>query len=271
MRRLEKGLALVLERQHGGESDSLALVLLENGQLLRLRMHGLRTSKNRNQRMAEAGTLLDIIYYPHTGGPASLKEGCVLESYDDVKHGYRNLEWLAFVLEITGFAAQQDCGPELFQLLRGMLTTMQKIVQAQQKIFNEASDLLLFNFFAVRILNLLGLLGETAYCAACGEELRKKARWIKPEVYFYCDACSLDANETEFWMARLLGYAATHRYGRVADAFQSDLNQFALNPDSTMLNPNLVVQTLSTNLLQSLQHTYGKAFGSTPDVLIPGE
>lgn len=270
MKRLEQGCAIVLESKLTGEADNLVTVLLEDGQLLRLIMHGLRASRKRNKRLAEPGTIIDIVYYPHDSGPASMKEGNVLESFDDLKQGYRNLEWLAFVLELSKMGAQQDCGPALYLLLEGMLTNMQQIAGSRKNVIEATDDVLIIHFFMARLLQLLGLLGDPAHCAACGQELNEKASWIKPEVFFYCDECSLEATAIDYWMSRLLGYIMSNRFNTVAAAFARDRQNYqkkVLVQSESRVDPQLALLKMGYNLRDALLHTHGRAFQSMPEGL----
>jgi len=102
------GKGIALQRRRVGESDGVALVLLEDGRSLDLRGHGILRSKNRSNLLFEPGCLIRFAAYLAEGPGAvagdgslfaSLKEGSVLDRYEDLKADYEAMLVLALFLE----------------------------------------------------------------------------------------------------------------------------------------------------------------------------
>ncbi|MCR9142538.1 MAG: DNA repair protein RecO [bacterium] len=221
---LQSGPGIVLNRRNAGEADAIGRVLFESGEAREVRSHGVRKSKSRSNLLLEPGSLVHLTYYQSEERPgvsadavifASLKEGHVVERFASLKEdGYDGLLVLSYFLELANFGSRAGDSPELFLLLKGTLEELATPCEAGLKAFRFT---MLSIFFKVRVLKILGLVGDARSCAECGGELREEALWNVPEVFFSCDACASDANIPDAYSARVVAAAAGMRYGKFAE------------------------------------------------------
>src|SRR5262245_19816807 len=113
--------AIVLRRQTDREADTTARLLLETGESLHVRMHGIRSSKQRSTLISEPGSLINITFYINENGSASLKEASVSNRFDDIKASYGDTVVLSALLECTAEAAKGEPQADLYELLLGAL------------------------------------------------------------------------------------------------------------------------------------------------------
>ncbi len=229
---LQSASGIVLNRRNVGEADAIAGVLFESGVTRDVRSHGVRKSRSRSNLLFEPGSLVRLTYYESEERPgvspdsrifASLKEGHVVERFGALKDsGYEGLLVLSYFLELASFGSRAGDAPELFLLLKGTLEELTNplspelapLENAELKSFRFT---LLSIFFKVRVLKILGLVGDARSCAECGRELGELAFWNVPEVFFSCDGCAPDAGAADAYSARMVAAAASMRYSKFAE------------------------------------------------------
>jgi len=218
---------IVLNRRNVGETDIIFDLLLIEGKMIGLKVHGILASKKRSALIAEPGCRVSVTYYPRENGPGSLKEGHIIDRYEELKSCYENMVLLSYLLELTKAAARGNESSELYTLLYGAMNEIRNwkidLRNLQKKSstiqFDPLNDttvwlFLLLGFFKVRVLKLLGILSDSSYCSGCGSRIKERAAWKFPEVSFYCNECDLDANIEEGWMAAAIYTAASMKFGR---------------------------------------------------------
>lgn len=222
---LNKATGIVLRRDKAKEADLSVQVLLESGKLVRLYLHGIRASRTRSQLLAEPGTLIRCDYYEKDEAGGSLKEGEILDRYEELKGDYLDTLALSYLLEAAGLAAKGEATPEVYQLLIGALGEI-RAYTAEAKATAAAPDaasttaeerrkfflIQLLAFFKIRLLRILGLLGDSRHCDVCGTELGARAGWAVPEMTFRCARHADESSQAEAWMAGLITRAAATRF-----------------------------------------------------------
>lgn len=215
---LKSGKGIVLHRRKDREADTVMRVLLESGENVSVRLHGIRASKKRSQTLTEPGALVHITYYAKERFSSSLKEGEVADRYEEIKSGYGEVLLVSYLLELTNRAAQ-DVSPDLYRLLKGALDQLR---QDRIPVQQSAESLYLFvSFYKVRLLKLLGLLGDAEHCALCGQELGEHASWAAPEMSFHCGDCSTKTLD-DGYAARCIHVCSRMRFGNAFERLLAD-------------------------------------------------
>ncbi len=210
---LREGTGIVLTRRREGEGDALVTLLLESGETLRVKVHGILVSKNRSRLIAEPGTLVRVIVYEKEPGRGSLKEGSVLERFDEIKESYGEMLLLSHLLELAAQVyGDQESGQELYLLVKGALETLRKRKREASLSRQWLQHFLLF--YGIRILKLSGLVGDLTRCSLCDSPLEEKAHLDSELLSFQCHRCSGSATREEYRMAELFHDAGRMRFGR---------------------------------------------------------
>lgn len=209
---------IVLGREKAGEADVMVHLLEESGALRRLRVFGIQGSRRRSNLLTEPGSLIRAVYYEGKGGHGSFKEGELTDRFEEIKSDYAGMCLVAYLLELAELAARGDEHPELFLLLKGAFDQLRGGISgpADDPLTRSHGLLVLLGFFKVRLLKLLGLLGETEICSRCGGPLGARAGWALPEVSFHCQKCSDRAGKREALMAGWIGWASRLRFENFA-------------------------------------------------------
>ena len=153
---------IVLSRRKLRESDAVARLLLEDGQLLEMRLHGIQESRRRSPLIMEPLSVVEVVYYEQDRGALhSVKEARVLQRHEDLKSRYDDLLAGSCVAELSELAARTESLPELYVLAAGALATLDAGCETA----------LLLVFFRIRLLRLLGLLGDLTTSASYEEAL----------------------------------------------------------------------------------------------------
>lgn len=225
---LQSAPGIVLNRRNVGEADAIGRVLFESGVTREIRSHGLRKSRSRSNLLLEPGSLVQLTYYESEERPgvsadsvifASLKEGHVVERFAPLKDsGYDGLLVLSYFLELAQFGSRAGDAPELFLLLKG---TLEELAGPAEPAVQTFRFTLLSIFFKVRVLKILGLVGDARSCSECGRELEDLALWNLPEVFFSCEGCAPDANPADAYAARVVAAAAGMRFSKFAEYLAS--------------------------------------------------
>ncbi len=204
----EKG--FVLNRRKVGEADVILTLLRENGPIVRVKVHGILQSRKRSNLLTEPGCYISATYYHKEDAPGSLKEGHVIERFEELKSGYDDMLLLSYLLELTGASAGGEDTHDLFVLLRGCLRELQSLSAADKRTTRDIR--LLLGFFKVRLCKILGILGDPGHCSECGAELNGPASWSLPEMNFLCENCSVNADEIEGGLSGLVRLAGDYRF-----------------------------------------------------------
>ena len=208
---LIKTTGIVLRRAKQKESDLSVQLLDEDGALIELYMHGIRASKSRSQLLAEPGTLIRCEYYQKDERGGSFREGAILDRFDELKGDYTGTLVLSYLLEMIGLAARGGPMPENYQLLNGAMEHLRGS-PAGTGPARGLFHLRLLAFFKVRLLRILGLMGDCEHCEICGNPLGERAGWNVPEVSFRCRRHAEEHSREEAWMAVFLTRAAVTRF-----------------------------------------------------------
>lgn len=207
MPQLKKTKGIVLERHFLKEADGIARMLTVDGACLEFYAYGIRLARKRSALLIEPGTLISINYYDgHKNNIASLKEGIVKERFDIIKNDYTSIIYLSNFLELASFASRYGSLPPLFLLLRGAIEELSFCY----KNINSIMELSIF--FQIRLLKMLGILGEQNRCYICDKALKLLAYWNMPEASFACENCNSNGDKSQAWMARTIAMAAKMRF-----------------------------------------------------------
>lgn len=220
---IQAATGITLTRRKIGEADVIGRFLLEDGLLVEVKAHGIRKSKSRSNLLFEPGSLVRLTYYANERDaalPASLKEGHVVDRYGEIKDaGYDGLVAVSQILETIAFAARTGEGEAseetamVYTLLKGALDELRGFDFTQDR----RRLVMLLLFVKVRALKVMGLLGDPRSCAECGRALGDDVFWHRPELYFTCDLCAVDANEDDGRWARLIAGAAGARFAKFVE------------------------------------------------------
>ncbi len=197
---------IVLRHRKDGEADIVASILLENGEVLPMRFHGIRASRTRSTIAAEPGALVQVTYYV-TNGRASAKEAVVADRFDDLKGSYREMLALSSVLEMCDGASKGEPSPALFELLQNGLLRLRALPASARA---PRASLIFVIYFRVRLLELLGLLGSE--CASCGSPVKSDGEWLLPEASFLCSSCAREHRPADSHMIPVILGAANRRF-----------------------------------------------------------
>ncbi len=224
---LQKATGIVLRRAKRKESDLSVRVLLESGATVEFYLHGIRASRSRSSLIAEPGTLIRADFYGAAEGGGSLKEGDVLDRYDECKNDYPRTLLLSYFLELSELAAKSGPTPEVYRLLVGALNEWRAAARTapERPEANESNQeqralfiLELLAFFKIRLLRILGLVGDCEHCDVCGADLRDRAGWSVPEVSFRCAKHAEVSSQGEAWMAAVITRSTRVRFQTVREA-----------------------------------------------------
>ena len=202
---------IVLSRRRLRESDAVARVLLESGQLLEMRLHGIQESRRRSPLIMEPLSVVEVVYYVQERGALhSLKEARVLQRHEALKNRYDDLLAGSCVAELSELAARTEALPELYVLAAGALGAL-----------NEGCETaLLLVFFRIRLLRLLGLLGDltaaTSYEEALGLEEGSVARRARGTRIMSTEAGAV----VQSYLISILTRAVSLRFGRFQQALK---------------------------------------------------
>lgn len=197
---------IVLRHKKDGEADIVAQILLENGEVLPMRFHGIRASRSRSTLAAEPGALVQITYYVRNGH-ASAKEAVVTDRFDDLKGSYREVLALSAVFEMCDGAAKGEPSPALFDLLQNAMLRLRALPSDAHA---PRAALIFVIYFRVRLLEMLGLLGSE--CASCGSPVGNDGEWLIPEASFLCGQCAREHRPADSRMIPLILGAVSRRF-----------------------------------------------------------
>jgi len=227
MLRTEQG--IVIKRFPYSEANTGIKILTEEGQILTLTAYGILSSKKRSNLISEPGSLISVTYYEHTHSTGALKEGNVVEDFEEIKKNYDSLLVLSYILELTDAAVKGEKNSGFYNLLYGALQEMKKtdIFERGFKMKKNRSSLdnlgdifwlyAFLGFYKIRIVKLLGLLGDTGICANCGNPLGGRVKFAVPDVSFLCENCTdgtsaSEASASGAHMAEWIRFAAVNRF-----------------------------------------------------------
>ncbi len=238
----------VLRRNRIADADVSFEVLTETGETVRLRAHGILASKRRTGLVTEPAALIEAVYYAHDAG-GSLKEGRVLDRFEECKGDYRSMLVASHLLELCSRSARGVEGGQLFTLLQGALQEFRRLDSRAGDFVPEARCLLAF--VKVRLAGLLGVLAAANQCSECGAELGPLAVWLLPELAFRCPRCSDQATALDGELAALTRAAGRARFS----VFRAGLSQ-----------SHATVALWDTRLLSCLEHFFGSALTSSAEL-----
>ena len=238
----------VLQRHRAAEADVTFDLLTEAGSSVRIRAHGILSSKRRSGLITEPAALVEVVYYAHGDAGGSLKEGRVLDRFEEAKTGYEAVLIVSHLLELCSRSVRGVEGGGLFTLLEGSLVEL----RARAAGPGSAGDIRhLLGFVRVRLARLLGVLSDPASCTNCGDPLGSEAVWLMPEVSFQCTKCSEHGSVIDGQLARMTDHASREKYSRFRVAV----------PASQALVPEW-----DTRLLRCAEHFLGAGLRTAPEL-----
>lgn len=217
---LKKGKAIVLRKYRSGEKDLIAELLFETGEKHHLYLPGILSSKRRTALLAEIGSLIEINYYENQNQELSLKEGFVLERFDYLKTDYARQDFLSKLLSLTRLAASGAPDASIYVLIEAALNYSNSIFKNNDTEFQNLSELLLI-FFSIRILDLMGFVGDVTHCVNCNQPIISLAAWGSGGIQFLCANCSNVANKLGFHSAQVILNCQKKRFRDVKSILES--------------------------------------------------
>ncbi|MBW7857207.1 MAG: DNA repair protein RecO [Leptonema sp. (in: Bacteria)] len=208
---LKKGRAIVLRKYRSGEKDITTELLFDSGEKNYLHLHGILSSKKRSALLAEIGSLIEINYYENQNYELSLKEGVVVERFDYLKSDYSHQNFLSKLLILTRLAASGEADASLYVLIEAALYYANSLFKLNSTQFQTDSELLLI-FFVIRILDLMGFLGDVTHCVSCNQPITGLAAWGNDGIQFLCKDCSNAANQLGFICSELIKKCQKKRF-----------------------------------------------------------
>lgn len=203
---------IVLSKRQTGDADIIIEVLTEDGELVPIRIHGIRKSTRRSALIAEAASEIEVVYYSKESVSAH-KEAVVKERFERIKSNYELLNFVALILKLARSAT--DFSVEGIYLLT--LGTLQFLNGFEVKPDRSLKTKLMC-FYSARLLYGAGLMAESSTCSSCGNIIERQARWLAfsdsaCEAAFECESCSLYSTEKDSRMANLLTLSTRLRFG----------------------------------------------------------
>ena len=248
--KLEKTCGIVLHRKKIGEAHSIVQLLTEEDALLALRFHNIYLSKKRSRLLTQPASRIAIDYYTTSQNISSAKEGSILAAFHPTQANYDDLLIMSYLLDLTLGGAKYGTSQGLYMLIQGSLRTL-----CQKRDDNQAR-LALVIFFQVRLLKILGLLGETKHCSQCSAPLKRQAHWCLPEMRFLCQACAPHkATRKAFLMAQTVAAASSQRFSVFYDSGKNKKNENSFHMQNHC-------NSLWHNLNTCLENFHGKPFAS---------
>ncbi|GIX40329.1 MAG: hypothetical protein KatS3mg129_0062 [Leptospiraceae bacterium] len=215
--KLEKGIGIILKKKEINEKDVIIDVLIKNNDESYHRkkfiVYGILKSKKRNPIIVEAGNLIQLDYYDKKNlDILNVKEINLINRFYELKNNYEKLLFLSQILELSHYASITDAHSlkDVFILL---LSALQYLEDYHKKQYQKIEDLLeklslsfkeiFLLFFSVRLLKIMGYVGDLNFCSSCNKEISIKAKW-QEGLYFYCDECDPTSNEIDFIYLQIL-------------------------------------------------------------------
>lgn len=210
--KLQKATGLILKKNEINESDVIIDVVLVNSDKIYLKqkfiIHGILKSKNRNPIVVEPCNLISIDYYHREDKEIlNIKEINLLERFYELKKSYKDLQYLSILIDIVNYASITDSNlKDIYILFLSALTYLQSYNQKQGKVQKTLSILEEYNidlkdilllFFILRILHIMGYVGDLYFCSHCHKEIQNKTKWQK-ELYFLCENCDPTSNKLDY-------------------------------------------------------------------------
>ena len=220
---LHKAQAVVLRRIPGHEKDLVAHLLLDTGEQIYLRLHGILASKNRSPLIAEPGSLIDIDYYAATQErqEVSFKEGSVLKRHDRLKADYPSQTLLAKILLLSRLTSAGATDVKTFQLAKAALAFADDVLLYDKAPTSHQSEAFLI-FLCIRCFSLMGLLGDTDHCANCNATLSQKQQAVFGDgMFFLCHSCNPLADTVGFQCSVEVSRALKNRYRNIQYNFEN--------------------------------------------------
>ncbi|MDH5656801.1 MAG: DNA repair protein RecO [Spirochaetia bacterium] len=213
---------IVLKRYREKEADEVIKFLSENGENETIRIHGLRSSRNRSRLLSEPGCIADLVFYRgNNRTTGSLKEGVLIERFDEIKSSYKTSLLLAAFLEICASVTGDESGEEIYDLLSRGLFYIQDRIKSGQAAEKEYL-ILLFIFFSIRLFSILGMSGDTEHCSMCQNPFQKSVYWNLPSMDFLCHRCDHRASAEDFIFLSAVRTALTHKFEIFAGQFLTE-------------------------------------------------
>lgn len=215
---LKKAEGLIIKRSKLNEKDALVHLLCTSGELLPFRLHGIYASNKRSRLDTDICNFIQLDYYDYEEIKlANAKEITAHPQFIDIKNDYGNLLFISHLLELIFFGANTTKHPYLFLLLDGTLKQLQEdwnthLPQLEitlsnrkekNKDFHWNTTLYLYIFFVLRLLKILGLVGELQACPVCNrsfiDEKEIRSIWLPFEMNFHCNKCTIHNEQENMW------------------------------------------------------------------------
>jgi len=250
MIRSVRGLVL---RRKSEELDIRFDLLTEEGNLVSLREHGILNSKSRSRLLSEPASIVAIEYYEKGNDRGSVKEGNVVDRFDILKESWKGHLLLAHLMELALLSSRGEPSSELFDLVKAALERLKDSLSRKKASLDDTFFSLSFLvFFKIRLLGFLGIMGDPAHCAQCGEPLKGKVFWKIPDMSFLCENCSDEAIAAFFHFVRLIQAAIGAKFEEFCEASRK--------------SQAVTLSSLNQNLDVVLEHYFQKGLNSAREI-----
>lgn len=216
--KLEKVTGIILKKNEINETDVIidGIFVNRNKEYLKKKfiVYGILKSKKRNPIVIEPCNYVSIDYYEKENKEIlNIKEINLIERFYELKKNYKNLQYLSTLLEIVNYASITDSNlKDIYKLFLSALYYLQSYILKHKKIQKTLSILEEYNldiedilllFFIIRILRIMGYVGDLYFCSYCNKEIQNKTKWQK-ELYFLCENCDPTSNQLDFFYLLIL-------------------------------------------------------------------
>ncbi len=227
---------IVLQRWKEGDENAV-LLILTSVDLVKLRVHGILKSKNRSRLLIEPGSIIQINYYSKQESISSAKNIDLVDRLENIKSDYKGLQVLTYFLDLTIRCTPGSELSQLYLLLKGTILTLNELRKniAIDELISEIRLLLIF--FKIRLLKILGLLGDSTICNQCGTTLNRKNARVTDNLNFLCSKCHKKSQAyTE--IAYMFFFAANFRFSKFLNEMR-DSSLKHLNKSNSLIDNSL--------------------------------
>ncbi len=242
---LNKATGIILKKKEVNEKDIIIEVILKTRENIYTKkkfiIHGILKSKKRNPIIAEIGNLVSIDFYNKPDNEIlNIKEINLIDRFDELKTNYEDFYLTSFILGISYYASLSDNSlKELYILLLSALNFLKSYKKepgSYSEILNFINKYkiqlknLVFLFYILRILKIMGYIGDLNFCTHCNKPIIEKAKWQK-EIYFFCEHCDSTANKIDFIYLQIIKFTNQYKFNIFIKKLEELINQFHLQND----------------------------------------
>ncbi len=242
---LNKATGIILKKKEVNEKDVIIEVILKTIENIYTKkkfiIHGMLKSKKRNPIIAEIGNLVSIDFYDKSNYEIlNIKEINLVDRFDELKTNYEDFYLISILLNISHYASLSDNSlKELYILILSALNFLKSykkepelyldIVNFINK-YNIQLKNLVFLFYILRILKIMGYIGDLNFCTHCNKPIMEKAKWQK-EIYFFCEHCDPTANKIDFIYLQIIKFTNQYKFNIFIKKLEELINQFYIQND----------------------------------------